>query len=50
MPLLEVVGSIGAVEPEHNAVIKVNSGVILESTVTVKVALIAHWPAFGVKV
>lgn len=52
IPLLEVVGSVGAVLPEQidGFVPKLNVGVIFGFTVTVNVAGLAHWPALGVKV
>jgi len=50
MPLLEVVGNGINVAPEHIGAIAVNVGVMLELTVIVKVAVVAHWPGSGVKV
>ena len=50
IPFVEVVGRTGAVDPLHIGAIAVNVGVILELTVTVTVAVVAHWPAFGVNV
>ena len=50
MPLLDVVGNGVKVAPEHIGAIAVNVGVALVFTVIVKVAVIAHWPASGVKV
>ena len=50
MPLLEVVGNGVNVAPEHIGVTAVNVGVILELTVIVSVAVVAHCPASGVKV
>jgi hypothetical protein len=48
--LLEVVGSGTSVAPEHIGPTAVNVGVILELTTIVKVAVVAHCPASGVKV
>jgi hypothetical protein len=42
IPLLEVVGKGVNVAPEHIGAIAVNVGVILELTVIVKVAVVAH--------
>ena len=42
IPLLEVVGKGVSVAPEHIGAIAVNVGVILELTVIVKVAVVAH--------
>ena len=42
MPLLEVVGSGAKVAPEHIGATAVNVGVILELTVIVIVAVVAH--------
>jgi hypothetical protein len=42
IPLFEVVGSIGAVEPEHKAAIEVNVGAMLDPTVTVTDTFDAH--------
>jgi hypothetical protein len=50
MPLVDVVGSVGAVVPEHIAATGLNVGVMVGLTVTVKVAVVAHWPAVGVNV
>ena len=50
MLLLEVVGSAGAVLFWHNGPIGVNAGVTPGLTVTVNVAVVAHWPAAGVNV
>ena len=49
IPLLEVVGNGDNVAPEHIGATAVNVGVILELTVMVKVVVVAHWPASGVK-
>ena len=50
--LADVVGSVGAVASAQrfNAVPKLNVGVIFGLTVTVSVAVVAHWPVAGVKV
>ena len=50
MPLLEVVGNGDSVAPEQIGPTAVNVGVILELTTIVSVAVLAHWPAVGVKV
>jgi len=50
IPLLEVVGSGASVTPEHIGATAVNVGVTFGLTVMVKVAVIAHCPAVGVKV
>ena len=50
MPLLEVVGSGAIVAPEHIGPTAVNVGVTFGLTVIVKVAVVAHCPAVGVKV
>ena len=48
IPLLEVVGSTGAAEPEQIGATAVNVGVIFALTVIVNVVLVAHSPAVGV--
>ena len=50
MPLLEVVGSGDKVAPTQIGAIAVNVGVTFGLTVMVKVAVVAHCPAVGVKV
>ena len=50
MPLFEVVGNGVKVAPEHIGATAVNVGVIFGLTVIVKVAVVAHCPAVGVKV
>ena len=50
MPLLEVVGNAVSVVPEHIGATALNVGVIFGLTVIVKVAVVAHCPAVGVKV
>jgi hypothetical protein len=50
IPLLEVVGSGASVAPEHIGATAVNVGVTFGLTVMVKVFVVAHCPADGVKV
>ena len=52
MPLVDVVGSAGAVAPLQilKVVPKLKLGVIFGLTVTVKVCVVAHCPAVGVNV
>ena len=50
MPLLEVVGSGVSVAPEQIGATAVNVGVTVGLTVIVKVVVVAHCPAVGVKV
>ena len=50
MPLLEVVGNGAKVAPEQIGATVVKVGVVLLFTVMVKVAVVAHCPAVGVKV
>ena len=50
MPLLDVVDRADKVAPEHIGAIAVNVGVILELTIMVNVAVVAHCPGSGVKV
>jgi hypothetical protein len=50
IPLVEVAGNDGAVLFWHSGAIAVNVGVICGLIVTVKVAVVAHCPAAGVKV
>ena len=42
IPLVEVVGNVGADEPEQNAGIAANAGVILGVTVISRVVVVAH--------
>ena len=42
MPLVEVVGSTGAVVPEQMGAIAANAGVTFGVTVTVRVVVVAH--------
>lgn len=50
--LVEVIGNDGTFSPAQifNAVPKLNAGMILGSTVTVNVVVVAHKPAVGVNV
>jgi len=50
MPLLDVVGKAPSGSPEQIGVTAVNVGVTLGLTVIVKVVVVAHCPAPGVKV
>ena len=50
IPLVEVIGNVGAVEPEQKAGIALNVGVTFGVTVTSRVIVVAHCPAPGVKV
>jgi hypothetical protein len=50
IPLLEVVGSGAKVAPEHTGATAAKVGVTLVFTVIVKVVVVAHCPASGVKV
>jgi len=50
IPLLEVVGNGDSVAPEQIGATAVNVGVMLELTVIVKVAVVAHCPGSGVNV
>jgi len=50
IPLFEVVGRADKVAPEQIGATVVKVGVILELTVIVNVAVVAHCPAVGVKV
>jgi hypothetical protein len=47
MPLVEVVGNIGAIDPLHIGDTALKLGVIGVFTVTVNVAPVAHCPTFG---
>jgi hypothetical protein len=51
-PFDEVFGNEGTVPPEQtlSEVPKLNTGVVFDPTVTLNVALTAHWPAVGVNV
>ena len=50
IPLLEVVGKAVNVAPEQIGATELNVGVTFGLTVIVKVAVVAHCPAAGVKV
>ena len=50
IPLVEVVGNVGAVEPEQKAVSAANVGVTFGVTVISSVVVVAHCPTAGVKV
>ena len=50
IPLFEVVGSGARVAPEQIGATAVNAGVTLVLMVIVKVVVVAHCPAAGVKV
>jgi hypothetical protein len=50
MPLVDVVGNVDKVAPEHIGATALNVGVMLALTVIVNVVVVAHWPASGVKV
>ena len=50
IPFRDVVGSSGMAEPEQYGPTPANVGVKLGLTVIVNVAVVAHWPAVGVKV
>ena len=50
IPLVEVVGNVGAVEPAQNAGIAANAGVTWFVMVISIVAVVPHWLASGVKV
>jgi hypothetical protein len=50
MPLADVVGSVGAIDPVQIGFTAAKVGVILELTITVNVVVAAHCPTAGVKV
>ena len=50
MPLVDDVGNGDNTAPEHIGATAANVGVMFGLTVMVKVAVVAHWPAAGVKV
>ena len=50
MLFIDVVGSGASVAPEQIGATVVNVGVTFGLTVIVIVAVVAHWPAVGVKV
>ena len=50
IPFVDVVGSGERAAPEHIGATAANVGVTFGLTVIVNVAVVAHWPAVGVKV
>ena len=48
IPLIDVVGNTGAVDPLQTGAIALNVGTVRGLTVTVRDAVPAHWPALGV--
>lgn len=50
IPLVDVVGKIGANAPLQNAAMGKNVGAIIGFTIMLILAVLAHCPAFGVKV
>ena len=50
MPLRDVVGNGVNTAPEQIAATGLNVGVMFGLTVTLSVAVVAHWPAVGVNV
>ena len=50
MPLFELVGKAAKAVPEHIGATAVNVGVVFGFTIIVKVVVVAHCPAVGVKV
>jgi hypothetical protein len=50
MPLVEVVGNTGAIDPLHIEGTAAKVGVVFELTVTISVVVVAHCPASGVNV
>jgi hypothetical protein len=50
MPLFDVAGNAGAVAFKQSDPIGLKVGVTFGFTVTVSVAVVAHWPASGVNV
>ena len=52
IPLSDVPGNVGTAAPAHieRDVPKLNTGVTFGFTVTLKLAVVAHWLPFGVKV
>ena len=51
-PLSEILGKAGTTSPAQMVRVdpKLNTGVVLGVTVTLKVVVFAHWPAAGVNV
>ena len=50
IPLVDVPGNVGAADPAQKAGIALKVGVTFGVTVTLKVVVVAHCPAPGVKV
>jgi predicted signal transduction protein with EAL and GGDEF domain len=50
MPFADVSGSAGAIEFKQSEPNGLNVGVMFGVTVTVTIAVVAHWPSSGVKV
>jgi hypothetical protein len=50
IPFVEVNGNTGATAPEQIGATAAKPGIMFGFTVTVNVAVVAHWPASGVKV
>ena len=50
IPLFDVRGKTGGTVPKHIGAMDVKLGVSIGLTVTFSVAVVAHWPASGVKV
>ena len=50
IPSTEVAGRAGATDPWHSGPIAAKVVVVGALTVTERVAVVAHWPAVGVKV
>ena len=48
MPLGEVAFNVGAGAPEHNAKVVAKFGVVWAVIETTVLAVVAHWPEFGV--
>ena len=49
MPLGEVAASVGATDPSQNGAIAAKLGITVGLTVTLRVCVVAHCPAAGVK-
>ena len=50
IPLVDVVGSVGATDPVQIGLTAAKAGEMLELTVTSNVVVAAHWPAAGINV
>ena len=50
IPFVDIVGNVGAIEPEQIGATAAKFGVTLGFTVTVNVVIVAHCPASGVNV